>query len=65
MKKWVWNLIFLILFALVTFFGVGPLLLADGVWIERVLPAIIVLAVYIYLSYLYRKIVLDKKKPRS
>ncbi len=63
--KWTLNLIFLTLFALVTFFGVGPLLLADGGWLERVLPGIIVLAVYIYLSYLYRKIVLNKKNPRS
>jgi hypothetical protein len=56
--KWMLRIVFLSLFALVTFFGLGPVLMADGVLKERILTAIIVLAVYIFLSYLYKKMVL-------
>ena len=31
MRKWLYILVFVILYGLVTFFGLGPVLLADGI----------------------------------
>lgn len=47
--------VFIILIALVTFFGFGPVLLADGVLQERLWTAAIVVVIYIVLLFLYRK----------
>ncbi|MDR7239745.1 DUF6954 family protein [Neobacillus drentensis] len=47
--------VFIILTALVTFFGLGPVLFADGILQERLWTAAIVLAIYIILVFLYRK----------
>lgn len=44
-------------YVLVTFFGLGPVLLADGKWGERILTAIIVLAVYLFLIVIHMLIV--------
>ncbi|WP_420846092.1 DUF6954 family protein [Neobacillus notoginsengisoli] len=55
-----WNIFFLSLFALVTFFGLGPVLMADGVPKERFFTAAIVVIIYILLSILYKKIVFRK-----
>jgi hypothetical protein len=53
--KFLIHAIFIVLLALVTFFGLGPVLLADGVLQERILTAAIVLVIYIILILLYRK----------
>ncbi|NHC42415.1 hypothetical protein G6549_21055 [Bacillus sp. MM2020_1] len=47
--------VFIILIALVTFFGLGPVLFADGILQERLWTAAIVLVIYIILVFLYRK----------
>ena len=59
--KLILNLVFLALFLLVMFFGLGPVLLADGGWQERAAIAGIVIVIYVFLSYLYKKMVLKKK----
>jgi hypothetical protein len=59
--KWVVLGSFLILYILVTFFGMGPVLLADGSLQERVLTLAIVLLLYVGIT-LVLKIVLKKLK---
>ena len=52
--KFLLHAIFIILIALVTFFGLGPVLFADGVLQERLWTAAIVVVIYIILGFLYR-----------
>lgn len=47
--RWIGNIVFIILFALVTFFGIGPVLMADGTLNERLLTLTIVIIIYIIL----------------
>jgi putative flippase GtrA len=53
--KFFLHTVFIILIALVTFFGLGPVLFADGVLQERLWTAAIVVVIYIILAFLYRK----------
>ena len=53
--KFLLHALFIILIALVTFFGLGPVLLADGVLQERLWTAAIVLVIYIVLALIYQK----------
>ncbi|MEH7081301.1 hypothetical protein V7139_00960 [Neobacillus drentensis] len=53
--KFLLHFIFIILIALVTFFGLGPVLFTDGVLQERLWTAAIVVIIYIILGILYRK----------
>ena len=46
---------FIILLLLVTFFGVGPVIFADGVLQERIWTAAIVVVIYVILVFLYTK----------
>ena len=50
------HIIFIILLSLVTFFGIGPVLFADGVMSERLLTLAIVIVIYLILIVLYRMI---------
>lgn len=47
--------VFIILIALVTFFGLGPVIFADGVLQERLWTAAIVIVIYIVLAFFYRR----------
>ncbi|MFD0827266.1 DUF6954 family protein [Neobacillus sp. M.A.Huq-85] len=47
--------IFIIVLALVTFFGLGPVLLADGSSTERIITAFIVFILYAIIVFFYRK----------
>ncbi|MFE8699542.1 DUF6954 family protein [Cytobacillus sp. FJAT-54145] len=51
--RWVANVVFICLYLLITFFGLGPVLLADGVLSERILTAAVVLFMYVVITYLY------------
>jgi hypothetical protein len=57
--KWIVYIIFFVLFLGVTFFGLGPVLFADGSFIERFITLGIVLLIYAVLIFLLR---LFKKK---
>lgn len=46
---------FIILLLLVTFFGVGPVLYADGVLRERLLTAAVVVILYAIIGFLYSR----------
>jgi hypothetical protein len=50
------HIIFISLLGLVTFFGIGPILLADGVMSERLITLLIVIIVYIFIILVYRGI---------
>jgi len=47
--------IFIVSFILITFFGTGPVLFADGTIRERILTAIIVLIIYFVWGFLFIK----------
>lgn len=52
--------IFIVCYLLVTFFGIGPVLMADGSTQERIITLAIVIAIYFFLTvslrYLIKKI---------
>lgn len=48
------HIFFIVLFLLITFFGIGPIILADGVFSERMYTLIVVLIVYGIWTWLYR-----------
>ncbi|PYI54223.1 DUF6954 family protein [Paenibacillus flagellatus] len=52
MRKTALVLLFVVLYALVTFFGLGPVLLADGSATERVWTLAVVIAIYAVLTAL-------------
>lgn len=54
-KKFILAII-LICFALVTFFGIGPVLFADGSTVERMTTLFIVLIIYFILIKLFRAV---------
>jgi small-conductance mechanosensitive channel len=47
-------IVFIILFILVTFFGLGPVLMADGSAGERVATLMVVIVLYVILALLLR-----------
>lgn len=62
MKNTIIVIIFALLFALVTFFGLGPVLIADGTTQERLLTLLIVLLLYVILGYSLRRFLIGSKK---
>lgn len=60
MKKTLCFLIIIIGFILVTFFGLGPVIMADGGRVERIGTLTIVIGLYAVLAVLFRYI---RKKP--
>lgn len=46
-------IIFSVLFLLVTFFGIGPVIFADGSLSERMITLVIVIIIYIILIVLF------------
>ena len=50
------HVIFIILILLVTYFGIGPILMADGALSERLFTLVIVVVIYVILIGLYRMI---------
>lgn len=61
MKKTLAYIVLLAAFILVTFFGLGPVILADGSRAERVGTFFVVLILYAILAVLYR-IIRNKMK---
>ena len=54
-------IVFALLFALVTFFGLGPVLFADGTMQERMMTLVIVILLYILLAYLLRRLLRTRR----
>ena len=55
--KWLIYAIFIIMYLLVTFFGLGPVLLADGTTTERVITFLVVVTIYVLLTIAFRFVV--------
>ena len=51
MKALIYSLFF-ILYSLVTFFGIGPVFMADGPANERFITLVVVILIYIALTYI-------------
>lgn len=51
--KWLVYLIIIMLFLGVTFFGIGPVLLADGSLLERMMTLGVVILLYVVLPVLF------------
>lgn len=54
MKKWIIFLIFIPLYLLITFFGLGPVLFADGSMYERIITFLAVIFIYIVITIVFR-----------
>jgi hypothetical protein len=52
--KWLIYVVFIIMYLLVTFLGLGPVLFADGTNLERIITLLIVVVIYIILTVLFR-----------
>ena len=55
--KWLIYTTFIILYLLVTFLGLGPVLFADGSNLERIITFAIVVIIYLLLTILLRFII--------
>ena len=65
--KFLTHAVFIILLLLVTFFGLGPVIFADGAIDERIWTAAIVALIYVVLVFRYSrtiKWIKNDKKPR-
>lgn len=49
------NISIIIAFLLVTFFGLGPVLMADGSMGERILTLLVVICLYLFLGFVIFK----------
>ncbi|PLR66218.1 hypothetical protein H4O14_10310 [Bacillus sp. PAMC26568] len=54
--KWIVHGVFLFLFMLLAFFGIGPVFLADGAAGERIVTAFFVISTAVFLAIVYRVI---------
>ncbi|WP_127585783.1 DUF6954 family protein [Paenibacillus koleovorans] len=54
--------IFIVLFALVTFFGIGPVLLADGSMMERMWTLVVVVVIYLVLGFVLKGVLAALKR---
>jgi hypothetical protein len=52
--KWVMVVVFIIIYLVISFFGLGPVLLADGSMQERVLTLPVVLLLYVVITIIFR-----------
>lgn len=55
------HIIFITLLLLVTFFGIGPVLFADGVLSERLFTLVVIIGIYLVLIWLYKKMLRSKR----
>jgi purine-cytosine permease-like protein len=60
--KWLIYLVFIVLYIIVTFFGIGPVLFADGSDQERWTTFIIVLAIYVLITFIFRLVLRSYNK---
>jgi hypothetical protein len=54
--KWIWYVVLSVIFLLVTFFGIGPVVFADGSMGERMTTLGVVILVYIILGVIFIRI---------
>ncbi|MFZ3589486.1 DUF6954 family protein [Bacillus sp. DJP31] len=61
--KWFMIGFFSILYLLITFFGLGPVLMADGSMQERVITLAVVVLLYVVLSIVFRSLLKNSNNP--
>ncbi|QSF46758.1 MULTISPECIES: DUF6954 family protein [Paenibacillus] len=54
--KWILYILFALLYLIVTFFGLGPVLFADGSTAERMVTLVVVLLVYVLITLWLRSV---------
>ncbi|MDF2674857.1 MAG: hypothetical protein K0R09_3125 [Clostridiales bacterium] len=54
--KWLWYVCLAVVSLLVTFFGIGPVVFADGGMGERVLTLAVVIVIYIVIGVVFIRI---------
>ncbi len=54
--KWIIIVLFTILYLLITFFGLGPVFIADGAMQERVITLAVVVFLYVLLTIVFRAV---------
>lgn len=54
--KWLWYVVLAVVFLLVTFFGIGPVILADGGMSERMSTLAVVIVIYIVIGVIFIRI---------
>ncbi|MNO03262.1 hypothetical protein D3C81_2239090 [compost metagenome] len=54
--KWILYILFALLYLMVTFFGLGPVLFADGSIAERVVTLVVVLLIYVLITLCLRSV---------
>ncbi len=54
--KWLLYILLALLYLTVTFFGLGPVLFADGSTAERMVTLVVVLLVYVLITFLLRSV---------
>lgn len=55
--KTVVHIIFIVLIVILTFFGLGPVIFADGILRERMITLFVVLGLYFVVIWLYRRVI--------
>jgi hypothetical protein len=53
--KIIFYLVISLAFLLVTFFGLGPVLMADGTTTERMLTLLVVVLIYLALGWIFKR----------
>ncbi|MNN28359.1 hypothetical protein D3C81_1419250 [compost metagenome] len=54
--KWLLYILFALLYLIVTFFGLGPVLFADGSAAERTVTLVVVLLIYVLITLWLRSV---------
>lgn len=54
--KWIWYIVLFAVFLLVTFFGIGPIVFADGSRSERIITLTVVILLYVILGIMFIRI---------
>lgn len=55
--RWIIYAVFAVLYLLVAFFGIGPILLADGSMQERIITLLIVILIFVLLTIVLRQVI--------
>ncbi|MBU5311245.1 hypothetical protein KQI38_04345 [Tissierella carlieri] len=62
MLKVIGHIAFIILFLFISFFGIGPVIFADGTMNERIMNLLIIILAYGILIWLYRIFIRKMRK---
>lgn len=54
MLRFLLYFVFGVVYLLITFFGIGPVMFADGSSTERIITLLIVIAIYVIVTLLFR-----------